>query len=94
MEQKKRTFPLSRKLALMVAAIALTLSAVLIILSYVHYRNEMYAHYEEFAMNIGAVAASQLDPDRIQYYLDTCEKDEAYQAAYKNALTACILLIA
>ncbi len=84
MEQKKRTFPLSRKLALMVAAIALTLSAVLIILSYVHYRNEMYAHYEEFAMNIGAVAASQLDPDRIQYYLDTCEKDEAYQAAYQT----------
>ncbi len=84
MEQKKARFPLSRKLALMVAAIALTLSAVLIFSSYSHYRAEMYEHYEEFAMNIGAVAASQLDPDRIQYYLDTGEKDEAYETAYKT----------
>ena len=84
MEQKKARFPLSRKLALMVAAIALILSAVLIFSSYTHYRAEMYEHYEEFAMNIGAVAASQLDPDRIQYYLDTGEKDEAYETAYKT----------
>ncbi len=84
MEQKKATFSLSRKLALMVAAIALTLSAVLIILSYLHYKSEMYAHYEEFAMNIGAVAASQLDPDRIQHYLDTCERDEEYEAAFRT----------
>ncbi len=84
MEQKKARFPLSRKLALMVAAIALTLSAVLIFSSYTHYRAEMYEHYEEFAMNIGAVAASQLDPDRIQYYLDIGEKDEAYETAYKT----------
>ena len=84
MEQKKTTFPLSRKLALMVAAIALSLSVVLIVLSYQHYKSEMYAHYEEFAMNIGAVAASQLDPDRIQYYLDTGEKDEAYETAFET----------
>ncbi len=82
MEQKKAKFPLSRKLTIMVALIALVLSAVLIILSYTHYKSEMYAHYEEFAMNIGAVAASQLDPDSFQRYLDSCEKDEAYEAAY------------
>ncbi|MBQ6961123.1 MAG: PP2C family protein-serine/threonine phosphatase [Clostridia bacterium] len=82
--KKKKMFPLSRKLALMVAAITLSLSAVMIVLSYEHYKTEMYAHYEEFAMNVGAVAASQLDPDRIQYYLDTGEKDEAYETAYKT----------
>jgi sigma-B regulation protein RsbU (phosphoserine phosphatase) len=84
MEQKKARFSLSRKLALMVAAIALTLSAVQIFSSYTHYRAEMYEHYEEFAMNIAAVAASQLDPDRIQHYLDTGEKDETYETAYKT----------
>ena len=84
MRQKKKLFPLSRKLALMVAFITLSLSAVMIVLSYEHYKTEMYAHYEEFAMNVGAVAASQLDPDRIQYYLDTGEKDEAYETAFKT----------
>ena len=84
MQQKKKLFPLSRKLALMVAFITLSLSAVMIVLSYEHYKTEMYAHYEEFAMNVGAVAASQLDPDRIQYYLDTGEKDEAYETAFKT----------
>ena len=82
--KQRKMFPLSRKLALMVAAITLSLSAVMILLNYTHYKTEMYAHYEEVAMNIGAVAASQLDPDRIQYYLDTGEKDEAYETAYKT----------
>ena len=56
--KKKKMFPLSRKLALMVAAITLSLSAVMILLNYTHYKTEMFAHYEEVAMNIGAVAAS------------------------------------
>ena len=81
---QRKMFPLSRKLTLMVAAITLSLSVVMILLNYEHYKTEMYAHYEEFAMNIGAVAASQLDPDRIQYYLDTGEKDEAYETVYKT----------
>ena len=84
MEQKKLRFPLSRKLALMVAVIGLSLSAVMILMSYAHYKDEMYAHYEEFAMNIGAVAASQLDPDRIAHYLETGETDEAYDAAFET----------
>ncbi len=84
MEQKKAKFPLSRKLAIMVALIAIVISAVLIILSYTHYKSEMYSHYEEFAMNIGAIAASQLDPDSFQRYLDTGEKDEAYDNAFKT----------
>ncbi len=84
MNEKKTRFPLSRKIAVMVAVIALCLSAVMILMSYIHYRNEMYEHYEEFALNIAAVAASQLDPDRIQHYLDTGEPDEAYETAFKT----------
>ena len=56
--RQRKMFPLSRKLALMVAFITLSLSAVMILLNYTHYKTEMFAHYEEVAMNIGAVAAS------------------------------------
>lgn len=83
MEHEKIRFPLSRKIALMVIAIGLSVSAVLITMSYVHYRSEMINHYETFARNIAAVAASQLNPDRIQHYLDTGEKDEEYEASFK-----------
>ena len=82
MEHEKIRFPLSRKIALMVIAIGLSVSAVLITMSYVHYRSEMINHYETFARNIAAVAASQLNPDRIQHYLDTGEKDEEYEASF------------
>ncbi len=83
MEKRKIRLPLSRKIALMVTAFGISLSIVLIVMSYVHYRKQMFAKNEQFAMNIGAVAASQLDPDRIQHYLDTGEPDEDYERAYR-----------
>ena len=72
---KRIKLPLRRKIALMITAFALLLSLVLILLNYYHYKDEMFKKYEDFAMNIGAIAASQLDPDRIQTYLDTGEPD-------------------
>ena len=83
MENKRIKFPLSRKIALMLLIIAIILSAVLIVLSYTHYRSEMYEHYEEFAWNIGSVAASQLDPDRIADYLEMGEPDEDYERRFE-----------
>ncbi len=82
MEKGKVRFPLSRKITLLVLVIAISLSSVLIVSSYFHYRSEMYEHYEEFAMNIGAIAASQLNPDNFQTYLDTKVPDEEYMEAY------------
>ena len=82
-EKNKIKLPLRRKIALMITAFALLLSLVLIVLNYYHYRQEMFKKHEEFAMNIGAIAASQLDPDRIQTYLDTGEPDAEYEEAYR-----------
>ena len=82
MENKKIRFPLSRKIALMLLVMAILLSAVLIVLSYTHYRSEMYEHYEEFAWNVGSIAASQLDPDKIEGYLETGEPDEDYEQRF------------
>ena len=82
-EKEKIRFPLSRRLTLMVLGAVLALSILQVALSYMHYRREMLEHYERTAMNIGAVAASQLEPDRIQHYLDTGETDEAYDESYR-----------
>ena len=82
MSKEKMRFPIRRKITLMVFVIALSLSAILIVTSYTHYRTEMFEHYENFAMNIGAVAASQIDPDRIQGYLETGVKDEEYERTF------------
>ena len=83
LERRKVQFPLSRKMAILVLAVAATLSTVLISLTYFHYRQEMYEHYEKFAMNVAGIAASQLNPDKIQTYLDTGVKDEEYEKAFK-----------
>ena len=82
MSKEKMRFPIRRKITLMVFVIALSLSAILIVTSYTHYRTEMFEHYENFAMNIGAVAASQIDPDRIQGYLETGVRDEEYERTF------------
>ena len=82
MKKNKMRFPLSRKIALMLLVIAVILSSVLIFTSYTHYRSEMYEHYEDFAWSIGSVAASQLDPDKIDSYLEMEEPDEDYQRSF------------
>ena len=84
MEKQKVRIPLSRKMAIMVLAFALALSTVLIAMSYFHYRDEMFDDYEKFATNIAAVAAAQIDPDRIQTWLDTGEPDEEYERTYER----------
>ena len=75
---------LSRKLALMVIIFALLLFTSLIALSIAHYYREMYEKHEEYAVNIAGIAASQLDPDKIQTYLDSGVKDEEYDRAYET----------
>ena len=84
MEEKKFRMSLSRKMAVLVTVFTLALSAALIAMSYFYYRNEMMEDYERFAMNIGAIAASQLNPDKIQGYLESGEADEEYERAYRT----------
>ena len=83
MKKEKMAFPLSRKITFMVVSLALSLSVVLIIFNYQNYKKEMFDHHERYAMNIGAIAASQLNPDKIQYYLDTGDADEEYRRSYR-----------
>ena len=81
MKNSKVTFPLSRKIAVMVIAIAIILSTVLIAAFTEHYRQEMIEDFERMAMDVAAIAATQLNPDKFQTYLDTGVKDEEHKNA-------------
>jgi sigma-B regulation protein RsbU (phosphoserine phosphatase) len=84
MKNSKVTFPLSRKIAVMVIAIAIILSTVLIAAFTEHYRQEMIDDFERMAMDVAAIAATQLNPDKFQTYLDTGVKDEEYEKAFEQ----------
>ena len=84
MKNSKVTFPLSRKIAVMVIAIAIILSTVLIAAFTEHYRQEMIDDFERMAMDVAAIAATQLNPDKFQTYLDTGVKDEEYKNAFEQ----------
>ncbi len=82
MKKKGSNRSISRKLVFLITGFALFLSIVLIILSYTHYRREMFGHYETFGMNIARTAASQINADRIEVYLKTGKPDAAYERVY------------
>ena len=84
MGKKKVRLPLSRKIAIVVLLFALLLSAVQIFMSYTHYKRERYADYEKFASDIAAVAASQINPDLIEGWLEKGEPDEEYKKTFET----------
>lgn len=75
-------FTLSKKISLQIFIIALCLSTVMIIFSYSYYRRTLFNHYETVATNIAKIAAAQINPDKIQYYIDTLDMDEEYMESY------------
>ena len=83
MNREKIHFPISRRISILAFLLSLSLSFLLGIYCYMHYRTKMLEHYERVGMDIGSIAASQLNPDRIQHYLDTGIRDEEYERAYE-----------
>lgn len=82
MRKEKIRFPLSRKIALMATALALFVSLIVIVFNYLYYKAEIFEHYEHDARNLCISVAGKIDPDRIEHYLASGEKDEAYERAY------------
>ena len=83
MGKKSVKIPLSRKIAVMVLVFAIALSAVSIAMSYFHYKREMFDDYEKFGMNIAAVAATAIDPDLVQTWLEAEDPGEEYEQTYE-----------
>ena len=82
MKKEKIKFPLGRKIAFMAIALAMCLSVQMIVFNYLNYRDEMFEHFEHDGRKICASVATRFDPDLIARYLETGEKDEAYNEAY------------
>ena len=82
MKKEKIKFPLGRKIAIMAITLALCLSVQMIVFNYVNYKNEMFEHFEHDGRKICASVAARLNPDLIAHYLETGEKDEAYNETY------------
>lgn len=78
---------LSKKIIFLILCITLCLSSVLIMFSYNYYRNTIFAHYETVATNIAKIAAAQINKDKIQYYVETLDKDEEYMDTYEKLCT-------
>ena len=79
----KVKFPLSRKIALMATSLAFFLSLVMIIFNYQNFKDEMFEHYEHDARRVAVIASNRLDADRIDHYLESGEKDEEFERAYR-----------
>ena len=75
---------LSRKLVALCILMALILCAATVVSGYFVTRDSYYRIYDDFAYQIGEIARSYVDGDRILTYLETGEPDEAYDDMAQN----------
>ena len=76
---KKRRGSLRMKSVLVVAAMALILSAAAVAMSYRVYAGTMDEHYKTLTVNLARTAATQMDYARLMAYIETGEKDGEYE---------------
>ncbi len=69
---------LSRKLIGMCCLLAITICVASCVSGYILTRESIYKSYNDFAYQIGEIACSYVDGDRILSYLETKQTDEAY----------------
>lgn len=77
MKQRVR-FSLRKKLALVIVLLGFTLSLVAIVVSYRTFSATMNDYYERLGTNLVDTLASQLDPEKLDFYFATGEMDETY----------------
>ena len=73
-------FSLGKKLALVIVLLSVTLSLVAIAVSYRTFSATMNTYYERLGTNLVGTLASQLDPEKLDYYFETGQMDETYYA--------------
>ncbi len=78
MLKKKIRFTLGKKVVLAVLAMSIILCATALFVSYRTYHGRVTAFYEEIGGSVAQTLASQLDPEKLDYYYETGEMDEAY----------------
>ena len=76
--KSRMKFSLGRKLTALIVLLSVTLSAVAILVSYQIFTSTMDDYYARLGTNLVRTLASQLDPEKMDYYFETGEKDDAY----------------
>ena len=78
MKRKTMHFSLGKKLAALVVALCVVLSAVAVAVSYRTFSRSMTEYYTRLGMNLVRTLASQLDPTELDYYYQTGKMDDGY----------------
>jgi len=78
MKRKTMHFSLGKKLAALVVALCVVLSAVAVAVSYRTFSRSMTDYYTRLGMNLVRTLASQLDPTELDYYYQTGKMDDGY----------------
>ena len=76
--KSRMKFSLGRKLTALIVLLSVTLSAVAILVSYQIFTSTMNDYYAQLGTNLVRTLASQLDPEKLDYYFETGEMDDAY----------------
>ena len=74
----KLRLTLGKKIVIMIVAMAVTLCATALFVSYQTYQRRTTDFYTQLAHNAAATLASQLTPEELDHYYDTLEMDERY----------------
>lgn len=84
MTETKNKGSLRRKITLQCLLVALVVCSGACIVGYVTYRSSTFETYDAFAYQVGEAVLSYVDGNRVAGYLETGEKDRAYEdmAAY------------
>jgi sigma-B regulation protein RsbU (phosphoserine phosphatase) len=83
MKRKTMHFSLGKKLAALVVALCVVLSAVAVAVSYRTFSRSMTEYYTRLGMNLVRTLASQLDPEELDYYYQTGNMDDGYYKTQK-----------
>ena len=81
--KRKIRFTLGKKIVVMILAMSVILSATALFVSYRTYQGRVMSFYKEIGSSVVRTLASQLDPDKLDYYYETLEMDDAYYETQK-----------
>ena len=84
MSEKKKGLSLGSRLTALILFMAATLSTVTVMAGYHIYKVSMERQYVEYGRSLASIVAGLIDPDSIDRYLETLEKDEAYERTLRR----------
>ena len=76
----KRTFrvTLGTQIVLMILTMSIVLCVTALFVNYYTYKNRMMGIYEEMGENLGRTLISRVQPEELDRYYETLERDERY----------------